>query len=184
MDALGTDFDTLLTRGATIALLCAAAWALVVVAAVALEARSRGRIRLARHLGCPASVRLWLLGLFVALFAGIAPAQASDAGAGPGATIDAALDGLPLPDRAVGSSPRVVASASLRPGQVVVVRPGDSLWALARAGLPASADDAAVARSVAALHTLNRRTIGPDPDLIQPGQHLVFPSQSTLSEEP
>jgi nucleoid-associated protein YgaU len=120
-------------------------------------------------------VRLWLLGLFVALLAGVAPAQASDAGSGPGpaTTIDAALDGLPLPDRAVGGMPRVV-----------VVRPGDSLWAIARTALPRTADEATDARTVAALHALNRRTIGPDPDLIQPGQHLVFPSSSTLSEEP
>lgn len=175
MDSLGTDFDGLLARGATIALLVAAAWAIVVVAAVALEARTQGRIRLARHTGCPARVRLWLLGLFVALFTGVAPAQASDAGSGPGptTTIDAALDGLPLPDRAVGGATAVV-----------VVRPGDSLWAIARAGLPRTADEASVVRTVAALHALNHRTIGPDPDLIRPGQHLVFPSQSTLSEEP
>lgn len=175
MDSLGTDFDGLLARGAMLALLVAAAWALVVVGAVALEARTHGRIRLARHTGCPARVRLWLLGLFVALFACITPAQASDAGSGPGpaTTLDAALDGLPLPDRAIGGTPRVV-----------VVRPGDSLWAIARVALPRTADEATVARTVAALHALNRRTIGPDPDLIQPGQHIVFPSSSRLSEEP
>jgi len=59
-----------------------------------------------------------------------------------------------------------------------------SLWAIARAGLPHGAGDATVARAAAELHALNRRTIGPDPDLIRPGQHLVFPSPSTLSEEP
>lgn len=200
MDSLGTDFDALLTRGAVVVLLLAGAWALAVVLAVAIEARTGGRVRIAQRTGCPPVVRLWLLGLFAAVLAGIAPAQASDSGAGPGTTIDAALDGLPLPDRASDPLPRsavvmtghepVAHRAAGRPvlGPVavgpVVVGPGDSLWLIARARLPHGADDADVAVAVAALYAANRPVIGPDPDRLQPGQHLVFPDLSTHPEEP
>lgn len=180
MDSLGTDFGTLLTRGAMAALALSAAWAALVVAAVAIEARSGGRVRLAERAGCPPRVRLWLLGAFVALFAGIAPAQASDTGsgaAGPGAAPGTALDGLPLPDRLSG--------AAARPdGRVVVVQPGDSLWAIARALLPADASDPAVAAAVADLYAVNRRLIGPDPDLLQPGQRLLTGDPDNPAEAP
>lgn len=176
--ALGTDFDTALTRGALAALVLAAAWVVVVVAAVAVEARSAGRIRLAERTGCPPVVRWWLLGLFVVLLAGVSPAEASDSGsqAGPG-TIGPALDGLPLPGRAAPPPP-----ATRRPAQVVV-EPGDSLWQIARERLP-EATDAELSRAVASTYAANRRSIGPDPDRIRPGQHLVFPSPPTVSEEP
>lgn len=176
MDSLGTDFGTLLTRGATLALALTAAWVALVVAAVALEARSGGRVRLAERAGCPPRVRLWLLGAFVALFAAVAPAHASDTGsgaAGPGA----ALDGLPLPDRLPG--------AATRPHRrVVVVRPGDSLWTIARALLPADASDPAVAAAVDDLYATNRRLIGPDPDLLQPGQRLLTGDPDNPAEAP
>jgi hypothetical protein len=48
--------------------------------------------------------------------------------------------------------------------------------------------DAAIAAAVAAVHTANRSTIGPDADLLQPGQRLDlaplldFPAGTTLSE--
>ena len=176
--ALGTDFDTALTRGALAVLVLAAGWVVVVVTAVALEARTAGRVRLAERTGCPPVVRWWLLGLFVALLAGVSPAEASDSGsqAGPG-TIAPALDGLPLPGRAAAPPPparRVVH---------VVVEPGDSLWQIAHERLP-DATDAAVSRAVAATYAANRRSIGPDPDLLRPGQHLVFPSPPNVSEEP
>jgi nucleoid-associated protein YgaU len=177
--ALGTDFDTALTRAALVVLVLAAGWSVVVVVAVALEAHTEGRLRFAARTGCPPVVRCWLLGLFLVLLAGVSPAEASDSGshANPG-TVDAALDGLPLPDRATGRPARPTTAAT-----TVVVRPGDSLWRIARVRLPA-ASDAEVSRAVAALYAANRRSIGPDPDVIRPGQHLVFPSPSTVSEEP
>ncbi|RNM13605.1 LysM peptidoglycan-binding domain-containing protein [Nocardioides pocheonensis] len=175
---LGTDFDTALTRGALAALALATTWVVVVVAAVALEARTAGRVRLAERTGCPPVVRWWLLGLFVALLAGVSPAEASDSGSqtGPG-TLGAALDGLPLPGRAAAEPP-----SARRPARVVV-QPGDSLWQIAREQLP-EATDPELSRAVAATYAANRRSIGPDPDLVRPGQHLVFPSPPTLSEEP
>jgi hypothetical protein len=203
VNSLGTDFDALLTRSAVLTLLLGAAWALAVVLAAALEARTHGRLQWARHTGCPPAVRLWLVGLFAALFAGIAPAQASDQGTGPGVTadshaasrgnaLDAALEGLPLPDRVTDRQrpvTRVLRSAppSSAPSTTaddVVVAPGDSLWLIASRRLPRGADHAAVAAAVAALYAANRAVVGPDPDRIEPGQHLVFPDQPIHPEEP
>jgi nucleoid-associated protein YgaU len=169
LNSLGTDFDTLLARGALYALVAAAAWAVVVATAVALEAVTQGRVRLAERAGCPRALRLWLLGVFVALLAGVAPAEASDQGAGPaiGPAITPALDGLPLPDRASGGA-----------APVVVVRPGDSLWRIARGVLPRDSADATVAATVARLYADNHHLIGPDPDLIRPGQQLTLPEET------
>lgn len=170
MISLGTDFDTVLTRAAVVVLAAAAAWALLVVASLAAEARSRGRVRLAERLGCPRVVRAWLLGLFLAVFGGVVPAQAHDAG--PGSAIDTALDGLPLPDRAVGGVRATTAPAPYD----VVVRAGDSLWRIARDRLPRRASPADVAATVARVYAANRPTIGPDPDLLTPGEHLRLPT--------
>jgi nucleoid-associated protein YgaU len=57
----------------------------------------------------------------------------------------------------------------------VVVRPGDSLWRIAERLLPADASDAGVARLTWRLYTLNRATVGNDPDLILPGTTLLTP---------
>ena len=177
MNSLGPDFDTLLTRGAFVALTVAAGWAVLVVAAVALEARTAGRVQIAERAGCPAVVRLWLLGVFVALFAAAAaPASAGDRGSAPAdaataTTLDPTLDGLPLPDRVAGA-----------PTRTVVVQPGDSLWRIARALLPDRTRNEEVAALVEDLHAANRRTIGPDPDLLQPGQRLLVGHPDTFPE--
>ena len=54
-----------------------------------------------------------------------------------------------------------------------VVRPGDSLWAIARRGMGAGTSDAAVARYVVRIWNANERRIGTgNPDLIYPGTTL------------
>ena len=58
----------------------------------------------------------------------------------------------------------------------VVVAPGDTLWALAAASLPAGATPAEVQRQVETIHRVNRTVIGPDPDLIRPGQRIDVPT--------
>jgi hypothetical protein len=193
VSSLGTGFDTLLTRGALGALAAAGLWSVAAVVAVALEARSAGRIRVADRTGCPPAVRRWLLGLFLALFAGVAspavaaasaPASGSGTG-GPDGTVAARLDGLPLPDRTTGErgpQSRVV-------DRVVDVRAGDSLWVIARALSPEGARDSAIAVVVARLYAANRTAIGDDPDLIVPGQRLrvspsiTRPTSTPLSED-
>jgi nucleoid-associated protein YgaU len=59
----------------------------------------------------------------------------------------------------------------------VVVRPGDTLWAIARSRLGPGADDARVAHDVDRWHRLNHDVIGDDPDLIHPGQRLTAPTK-------
>jgi nucleoid-associated protein YgaU len=189
MADLGTTFDALLVRGALGALGVAALWLAFVVVAVAVEARTGGRLQLAEHTGCPPVLRLWLLALFVALFAGIAPAQASqppasqhrasqppagDHSTRPRRALlsEVPIEGLQLPDRPETHD------------RHVVVRPGDTLWAIAREQVlrttsAARAPSAAtVAAAVARLHAANRDVIGRDPDLIRPGQHLKIPEDT------
>jgi nucleoid-associated protein YgaU len=103
--------------------------------------------------------RLALAACGVALASALtAPAHATD---GPHSD---PLSGLPLPERAEGPAhPR---------HHVVVVRPGDTLWAIAEHDLAAPATDRQVSARWHAVYARNRGVIGSDPDLILPGQVL------------
>jgi hypothetical protein len=79
------------------------------------------------------------------------------------------LTGLPLPDLPTSPGGQYDDGG---PRFVIVVRPGDSLWAIARRALPSHAPDVEVARAVDRLYARNRDVVGPDPDLIQPGTQL------------
>jgi outer membrane biosynthesis protein TonB len=57
----------------------------------------------------------------------------------------------------------------------VSVRAGDTLWEIAAAHLPAGSGDAAVAAAWPRWYEANRDVIGPDPDVIHPGQVLTAP---------
>lgn len=57
----------------------------------------------------------------------------------------------------------------------VVVRAGDTLWDIAARHLGADADAAAIAAAWPRWYDANREVIGPDPDHILPGTHLVPP---------
>jgi len=59
--------------------------------------------------------------------------------------------------------------------EIYVVRPGDTLWDIARRHLPASSTAADVARSWPRWHSANRAVIGPDPSLLRPGMRLRSP---------
>jgi hypothetical protein len=132
-----------------------AGWWLSICAAATLESLSSGRLRATSWVGCPSFARrLLLAGLGVALV-----------GAGP-AHADATAT-LPVPARPLGGPAE---------GPVaLVVRPGDTLWQLASDRLGPRAPAGEVAALVERLHHRNRHRIGPDPDLIQPGQRLVVP---------
>ena len=77
------------------------------------------------------------------------------------------LDGLPMPERPVASR------VQLAP---VIVRPGDTLWAIAARHLGPAANTAQVAAEWPAWYAANRPVIGNDPGLITPGTVLHAPS--------
>jgi nucleoid-associated protein YgaU len=61
------------------------------------------------------------------------------------------------------------------PRDAVVVRPGDTLWTIAARRLGTTATPALTAATWPRWYAANRPLIGPDPDLILPGQRLVPP---------
>ena len=70
------------------------------------------------------------------------------------------------------AAPRAGRGPRPPPTPPVVVRPGDTLWALAERDLPGPATDRQVSVRWHAVYRRNRGVIGPDPDLIRPGQVL------------
>lgn len=154
-------------------LLGCAAWAWAVTGIVTSDA-ARGRP--ASRSGVSSGLRRMVL---VACGAALVSTLAVPAHAGTGtATSDrstpgAVLRGLPLPDRATAADHGTRRPAP--PPAEVVVRPGDTLWALAVADLSPGADDAAVSRRAEEIYRANRTVIGPNPDLIQPDQRLRLP---------
>jgi hypothetical protein len=146
--------------------LAGTAWLWLLTTTVAVEALTGARA----SSGVPLPLRRLVLAACGVVLAGAAPAVATpvqpQAATHAGAqepTAAVFLAGLPLPDRAEG----VV--------DEVVVRAGDTLWALAERSLPAAAGTGAVTARWHRIYALNRYQIGPDPDLIQPGQRLRLP---------
>lgn len=74
----------------------------------------------------------------------------------------------------------MAAHPSSRP-RIHVVRPGDSLWTIAAAALGTD-DPVPVARYWARIHRANREVIGPNPDLIYPGQRLALPNPNVIAQ--
>lgn len=115
-----------------------------------------------------------VLGVSAVTLVGASPVLADRTDPPPAATrLD--LDGLPLPDLPVSSPVRPRPDPRDPPGLVVAA--GDSLWTIAAAHLPASASTAAVDRAWRRWYAANRSVIGPDPDLIVPGQLLLPPGR-------
>lgn len=75
----------------------------------------------------------------------------------------------------------MAAHPSSRP-RIHVVRPGDSLWTIAVAVL-GTEDPVPVARYWARIHRANREVIGPNPDLIHPGQRLALPNSKDIAQD-
>jgi hypothetical protein len=59
--------------------------------------------------------------------------------------------------------------------EAVVVKPGDSLWSIASSRLGEHPSASAVAAEWPRWYVANRDLIGPDPDLIRPGERLIPP---------
>jgi len=89
-----------------------------------------------------------------------------------------------VPDRPTAGAP--TRYTDLRSGQAarVVVRPGDSLWSIAATELGQNATPEAIAARWPAWYAANRHLIGPDPDLILPGQVLRTPAAATGNPVP
>ena len=163
-------FDRLLEWLCAAVAVAGCAWLWTVTTVVTAEA-ARGRAH-RPFPGVPAPVRRVLLAACgVALAGGMAgPAPATPGELHQdrtGAAGAALVQGLPLPDRPTGALPggaRTSHRHLLPVSRVVVVRPGDTLWALA-------GQSPAWHR----LYAHNRGVIGPDPDLIRPGQRLRLP---------
>jgi hypothetical protein len=179
-----------------LALVACLGWAWAATTSVVLDA-VRGRVPRRSRRGVPHTWRRWVLvACGVALAAGVTvPAQAAPAGADDGnadggnpSDTRALLAGLPMPDRAVAPSSHLRAPHRTAPGPerpVEVARPpaartvevvlGDSLWEIAAATLPPGAGDEEVADRWRDVYRANRDVLGPDPDLISPGQRLTVP---------
>lgn len=160
--ATGPDFPRALIAIASLLQLAVACWVLVVISV------SRSSSRWARSL-TPELMRR-------ALFAGAAGALAVTPVHAEQVTSPARhqLDGLRLPDR-----PAMSGLTDLS----VVVRPGDTLWAIAARSLPPGATDSEIADACAAWYATNRAVIGDDPNLIHPQQSLTPPTKTPLTKD-
>lgn len=192
---LDGSFDQVLTWSAALALVVSVGWgwlagtAVLVRVLVAPADLGPDAGRAATPLpGVPRGLqRLLLAACGLAVAGGLAvPAQAAP-GVPPGPAPEghASLSGLPLPERAhapevadgAAARPAARLSTTVAPWPEVVVRPGDSLWAIAAARLPPDASDADITRAWQHLHAVNRAVVGADPDLIHPAQRLRLPGR-------
>jgi nucleoid-associated protein YgaU len=176
-------FDRLLVWACATSAAAAATWLWVLTTVVVLEGAGRRE----RSRRVPDVVRrVVLLACGVAVVSTSGPALAGSAAlpAEHDGRSGTGIQGLPLPDRATGGATlawlaeATVAVRRVDDGaaRVALVRPGDSLWSIAAADLPPTAGDGAVAAHWRRIYDLNRVVIGPDPDLIHPGQRLELPA--------
>ena len=155
--------DAALVRLCLVALLVAVGWAWLQGLAGVVDAW-RGSVG-HPHPGRRGLRRLAMAACGVALAGSLgAPAHAD-----PGQPAPVLLSGLPLPDRAEGPAHAHARDAGPRS---VVVRTGDSLWALAERDLPRGAGSREITAGWHQIYRDNRAVIGGDPDLIRPGQVL------------
>jgi nucleoid-associated protein YgaU len=176
-----------------------AAWTAVVLVAAAVGGVGSGvhRAVVARTPGAARRLAAVLLGASLASTSlATFPALAVDRPPVTVTHIGATGGPLPLPDRPASpggwtpdrpaaprhtkpSAPVHLVSSPSRTLQTgvgaVVVRRGDSLWDLAARHLGPDASAADVAAAWPRWYAANRHVIGPDPDLLLPGQRLVPP---------
>jgi nucleoid-associated protein YgaU len=176
-DPAAPSFDHLLLGLAHWVLAGCVVWGCLILVAAIVEASTHGRVLATTWVATPPAVRrLLLAGLGVALVGGV-----------PG-PVSAAMTGGAIPRPAPLPTTRPALAVPARPlggpaDHAVVVRPGDTLWRLAAAALPATASDAEIVTATHRWYARNRRVIGPDPDLIRPRQHLRPPARSHEIQE-
>jgi nucleoid-associated protein YgaU len=135
------------------------------------------RLRLLLRLAC---------GIAVAAPVGL-PAHAGELGpvGCPGSVCRPTADALPIPDRPDVTAAQLVEPVRASAPVTVVVQPGDTLWAIAAAHLPATPPDAAIAAAWPVWFGANTAAIGDNPHLIHPGTRLSVPKQFRQpAEEP
>jgi nucleoid-associated protein YgaU len=134
----------------------------------ALVLRDAGpRVPAALRRAVPAALGVAVTGALVVPAAVADPLGRPD----PAAHRTAGLTGLGVPDR----TPVRAAPSGGHDRAVVVVAPGDSLWAISRRLLRPGASDADVGRACGRLYAANVARVGPDPDRIYPGIPLRVP---------
>jgi hypothetical protein len=134
----------------------------------------------AAHRIAPATIRqLVEIALGVSVAAGVlaaSPASASGPAIPP--PPPAATASLDWPAASISASASATPAPESAPDRPVVVQPGDSLWRIAAAHLPAGSTDRQVAQAWPAWWSANRDAVGAHPDLIHPGQQLDPPVPS------
>lgn len=80
-----------------------------------------------------------------------------------------------------GHAPQPRLPRHRHPAELVVVRPGDTLWGIAADHLPGHPPQRRIAAAWPRWYAANRAVIGDDPGLIVPGQHLHPPSEGSSS---
>lgn len=162
-------FADLLVTGCAAASLVAAGWLWTLTTDVVVRVLVAGGQVAVRR---PGPVRLLVLAACgaVALSATVAPASADDRRP----VVPRSLAGLPFPDRATNAAPPSNRAEKTRP-ELVRVRPGDSLWAIAEQRLGPRATVVELAAYWHRIYDRNADVIGADPDLILPGQLLELP---------
>lgn len=173
-------FEDLLVGTCALALLAALGWLWCLTTVTVWQVLGD---RPPRQVG--AARRLVLLACGAALATGAA-APAAFATQGDSTT----LAGLSIPDRAVSQvvarptsrapAARPAAHAAPATGEVAV-RSGDSLWGIAAAH-PAPGES--IHQRWRAIWAANATIVGPDPDLIHPGQRLVLPAGAIGDDAP
>lgn len=154
---------------ASLTLTAALGWLFLVTLLLALETRA-GR-ELTGLAGCPRVVRRGLVTICGVALTGAAIVTPAQAHEDHSSARSSSLAGLPLPDRTTGGEEPGPAAGP----RTVVVRRGDTLWAIAADRLSPGAAPAAVDRAWRSLYRANRAAIGGDPDLIRVGTDLRLP---------
>ncbi len=170
---------------------CYAVWVLGLVLSLADAALPCVRGGLAARVPCPRLARRLAATALAGSALGVSLAVGPTATADPhdarrvppaGARPTGALVGLPLPDRTPTpgrGSAGPMARVAGPPGSTHVVVPGDSLWRVAEATLPAGAPVSVVDRGWRRIAAANRAAVD-DPDLILPGTVLRVPPLDDL----
>lgn len=160
-----TGFDDVLVSLAAIVALATTAW-LWAIATVTVVQLATGRV--------PSRISMVRRLVLIACGAAIV---ATTGVASQAAGTDTSLDGLRMPERAVGAGAQ-------RPSPIhepvrsrdITVQAGDSLWSIAASTLPADATDQSIERQWRSLYAANRASVGADPHLIHPGLNLQAPN--------